>query len=63
MSETIRKGGKKNRKIGRQAHHPAHVHYAQSHRRERNKLARVRQSNGLAAAEAYARANGLKVTV
>jgi hypothetical protein len=47
------KSGKKNRKLGRQAHHPAHNNYNNAHVREHNKLKRVRQSNGEQAAEMY----------
>jgi hypothetical protein len=50
MAEAGKKG---NRKLGRQAHHPSHTNYTNSHKCERNKLARILQSNGRAAAEAY----------
>lgn len=53
MAEQVRAGGKKNRKLGRQAHHPSHVHYTQNHLREKHKLLRVLKSNGWNAALGY----------
>lgn len=58
MADTT-KGGKKNRKLGRQAHHPAHIHYNSSRTREKNKAKRVLRSNGTEAFEAYCSSNNL----
>lgn len=53
MAEATSKGGKKGRKIGRQAHHPAHVSYTKGNVRSKNKARRVYKSNGLAAFHIY----------
>ena len=55
MSDKKTQGGKKGRKIGRAAKHPCHVAYTRNNRRFKNKLKRVLQSNGKAAADEYAR--------
>lgn len=55
MADKVRQGGKKGRKIGRAAKHPCHVAYTRNNRRFKNKLKRVRQSNGQAAADEYSR--------
>ncbi len=61
MSDT-NKGGKKNRKFGRQAHHPTHVHYNQNKTCWKNKAKRVRQSNGEQAYITYCHQHELKVS-
>ena len=58
MADTVKKGGKKNRKYKR--NEKKCVAYRNAHTRERNKLKRILQSNGYAAACEYARKNGLK---
>lgn len=58
----VSKGGKKNRKLGRQAHHPAHVHYNQSSTRLLNKAKRVFASSGIDAFTDYCSANGLIIS-
>lgn len=55
--QTKSKGGKKNRKIGRDVKKCAT--YRNLHTREKNKLGRILQSNGRATAEVYARTNNL----
>lgn len=47
------KGGKKSRKIGREAHHPSHVNYTRGNVRGKNKAKRAFQSNGLAELQVY----------
>ena len=51
-------GGKKNRKLGRCKNKCAA--YRAAHTMERNKVKRVLQSNGYAAAVEYARVHGVK---
>lgn len=58
MAEATRKGGKKNRKYGRNVNKCAA--YRNAHTRERNKVKRIRQSSGYAAAVEYARQHGVK---
>ena len=53
------KSGKKNRKFGRNEK-KCQAYFA-AKRRERNKLKRIRQSNGEAAAVAYKHAKGIQV--
>ena len=50
-------GGKKNRKLGRCKNKCAA--YRAAHTRERNKVKRVLQSNGYAAAVEYAKQHGI----
>lgn len=52
MAETVHKGGKKNRKLGRNI--SKCLTYKTSHRREFNKIKRMLKSNGLAYAIAWA---------
>lgn len=54
MTKQIRQGGKKGRKIGREARHPSHAAYKRNNRRFSNKLRRILRSNGAAAARVYA---------
>ncbi|RLC88748.1 MAG: hypothetical protein DRJ03_01470 [Chloroflexi bacterium] len=49
-----RKEGKKNRKLGRASRKPKTARYKARDQRFKNKLKRVRQSSGEAAAEQYA---------
>lgn len=56
MADT-QKGGKKNRKLGRDA--AKCLSYKTSHRREANKIKRMLQSNVLAYAEAWAAERGV----
>ena len=53
--QTSSKG--KGRKVGRNKNKCSR--YAAMHIREKNKLRRIRQSNGIKAAETYAKANNL----
>ncbi len=56
MSEKHKKkGGRKNRKFGRAARKPKTYRYNNENRRFYNKLKRVRQSSGEAAAKEYER--------
>lgn len=57
MAEAVRKGGKKNRKLGRCK--DKCTAYRNAHTRERNKLKRILQSSGYIAAADYARMHGL----
>jgi len=56
MSDT-QKGGKKNRKLGRDV--AKCLSYKMSHRREANKIKRMLRSNGLAYTEAWAAERGV----
>ena len=53
------KGGKKNRKLGRDTKRPKNIMYKTSHTREKNKLKRILQSNGKDAAIKYGSECGL----
>lgn len=61
MPKQQKKGKSGNRKHGRDMLKCAQ--YSAGKRRERNKLKRIRQSNGFDAAKAYAIGHGLKVLV
>lgn len=59
MAEAKVKGGKKGRKIGRQAHHPSHVNYTRGNVCAKNKAKRVYQSSGPSAFKIYCAAHDL----
>ena len=58
MAKSTKVGGKGSRKHGRNKEKCKR--YLAHKRREKNKLKRILQSNGLKAAELYAKENGLK---
>ncbi len=54
-----RRGGRKNRKHGRQLRHPAAIRYRESRRLRRRKIRHLMQFNGLTRAQAEALWDGI----